>query len=177
MNKLRWLALAALAAGCAFTGVQANASESASVDPSVVTGIALIPSNVSDVTAADALFGASKCSAGSRTKTAHTTYTDEYTGAADFTFYHSVTWSWNCTNVTAISHSSWLVINNPLYRDGGYLENTTDGKGTPVGHALAQKRVGICTGILVDGCLLERDPGIFFQVNGRGGVSVHYANG
>jgi hypothetical protein len=132
---------------------------------------------VSDVTASDLLAGASNCSPGSRTKTAHTSYKDEYTGATDFTFYHSVTWSWNCTNVTAISHSSWLVFNNPVYRDGGYLENTTDGKGTPVGHALAQKRVGICTGIVVSGCLLERDPGIFFQVNGRGGVSVHYANG
>lgn len=105
------------------------------------------------------------------TKTASVTSRND-AGVKEWVWHHSITYSYDCTNVTDLTHSSWLTVYLPAYTSHGYLANTVSGVGTPHGTAFAQARVGVCTNVGVDGCFLEHDPAIGWAVSGRGIAKV-----
>lgn len=119
---------------------------------------------------------ASNCHAGWRTVHASITY-DDVTGAPAWTWWHYVTFHYTCTKVDIVEHSSGATIYNPIYSFGGYLANTVTGVGQATVHVEAQGRIGICTHVVVDGCFMERDPGIMWVLTATGGAKAFQQDG
>lgn len=160
------MALGVASPASADVGVPSAADITALATASVVLGTA----DSDETPLADAA-AAANCTPGTRTVHAKIVYKDA-AGNNAFAWHHNVTWSWNCTKITSASHDSYLVVFEPPYSFGGYLANTLTGVGTATVNAFAQGRVGICSGVVVEGCFLENDPAIGWQVTARGGAKV-----
>jgi hypothetical protein len=164
----------ALALSLPVTSAYADTAPATTDSPtSDVGALVLIGSTVSDEVLSD---GLTNCVPGTKTKHAHTTYNDAL-GNPAFTIYNNVTFSYNCTKVTSISHYAYVDSYSPIYRFGGWIANNDTGSGTPSAEAIAQARVGICTSLVVSGCFLESDPSLNWAVNARGGATAHASGG
>ena len=170
----RLIAVAVTVALGAALGLSPARAVAASPGPVLATpAYALLTSDADS--AIDIEIGITSCHGSSKTRTATLTYYDAV-GDPLFSWSHQVTFYWNCTAVTNLSHKSWPTYYVPGYTFGGYLVNTISGVGTASAHAVAQGRIGVCQDdVVINGCVMEKDPLISWHLTATGGATPTYA--
>lgn len=117
--------------------------------------------------------GTAKCVAAStpRTKRARIEFRDA-AGLPTFTFFHDVTFKWNCKVVTSLTRTVRYEIYQPQYSFAGYVHNSVTPVNRQVVTSSAQARFGICQDVAGQVCVLERQPSITWKVDATGRATV-----
>lgn len=142
-------------------------------DDESAQGLVDLGINLSGAGDAGQSIGAKKCVPRTSpiTKHARIEYTDA-AGLPTFTFFHDVTFTWNCKTVNLRGRSVRYTIYQPQYTFAGYVQNSTTPSGRAVVSSAAQGRFGICEQVAGTVCALERQPSITWKIDATGRATV-----